>query len=92
MRVAGGEVAKMTLTAWSNRERNAHRMSVEWSRIEPADGHYDSAAIDRYRAMLTGLRQRDIEPMVTLHHFTNPLWLEQQGGWETVDFVVLRFQ
>ena len=60
---------------------NTHRLSVEWSRIEPEEGRYDPAAICRYREMLTGLRQRGIEPMVTLFHFTTPLWLARQGGW-----------
>src|SRR6266853_4311691 len=45
---------------------NALRLSLEWSRIEPGEGSWDSAAIDRYRAMLTDLRQRGLKPMVTL--------------------------
>lgn len=61
--------------------QNAHRLSIEWSRIEPRAGAFDQAALDRYRAMLQGLRARGIEPMVTLHHFTHPRWLEAQGGW-----------
>ena len=70
---------------------NAHRLSIEWSRIEPREGRFDSAAIDRYRAMLLSLRRRGIEPMVTLHHFTNPQWLEERGGWEHTDVVVPLF-
>lgn len=65
--------------------QNAHRLSVEWSRIEPEPGRWDAAAIDRYRQMLRALRERGIEPMVTLHHFTNPLWFAQRGGWEPDD-------
>jgi beta-glucosidase len=57
------------------------RLSVEWSRIEPKPGQWDEAAIDRYRTMLRALRQRGITPMVTLHHFTNPCWLAERGGW-----------
>jgi beta-glucosidase len=60
---------------------NSMRLSVEWSRIEPEQGRWDPAAIARYRQMLEGLRARGMEPMVTLHHFTNPLWLEAQGGF-----------
>ena len=56
--------------------QNAHRLSIEWSRIEPCEGMFDPAALARYRAMLQGLRDRGITPMVTLHHFTNPRWLE----------------
>jgi beta-glucosidase len=58
-----------------------HRMSVEWSRIEPEEGLFDEGALARYRELLQGLRRRGIEPMVTLHHFTNPRWLEARGGW-----------
>lgn len=60
---------------------NAHRLSIEWSRIEPRDGAFDEAALERYRAMLGALRARGIAPMVTLHHFTEPLWLARRGGW-----------
>jgi beta-glucosidase len=67
--------------------QNAHRLSIEWSRIEPEPGKWDEHALDRYREMLVGLRQRGIEPMVTLHHFTNPLWLCEQGSWENEQIV-----
>ena len=72
--------------------QNAHRLSVEWSRIEPQDGVWDEAALERYRTMVQGLRQRGIEPMVTLHHFTNPLWLADMGGWERGEVVIPRFR
>jgi beta-glucosidase len=61
--------------------QNAHRLSIEWSRIEPAQALWDEGAIETYRQILEGIRQRGMEPMVTLHHFTNPLWVMQQGGW-----------
>src|SRR5262245_61447234 len=32
--------------------QNAHRLSIEWSRIEPRDGEFDQAAIGRYRELL----------------------------------------
>ena len=62
--------------------QNAHRLSVEWSRIQPTPDHWDESAIDRYRDMLRGLVERNMLPLVTLHHFSTPLWLAQQGGWE----------
>jgi beta-glucosidase len=65
--------------------QNAHRLSIEWSRIEPRDGAFDEAAIERYRELLAALRQRGITPMITLHHFTNPRWLERLGGWLHAD-------
>ncbi len=63
------------------------RLSVEWSRVQPAPNRRDEAAIDRYRQLLLALHQRGIRPMVTLHHFTNPLWLAEQGGWLDDDVV-----
>ncbi len=96
-----GDKAGLACDWWRNAEAdfdrmvdlglNAHRLSVEWSRIEPQEGQFDDAAIDRYRQMLLGLRQRGIEPMVTLHHFTNPVWLEEQGGWES-EAIVPKFE
>jgi beta-glucosidase len=61
--------------------QNAHRLSVEWSRIEPAEGHFDTGAIRHYREVLEALRQRGLEPMVTLQHYTLPRWLAARGGW-----------
>jgi beta-glucosidase len=69
---------------------NALRLSIEWSRVEPRPGEFDDAALGRYSQMLQGLRERNIEPMVTLHHFTNPRWLaEEQGGWENPEAIAL---
>ena len=69
--------------------QNAHRLSVEWSRIEPQEGKWSREAIARYRQMLRALHERGIKPMVTLHHFTNPLWLVRKGGWEKEDVISL---
>ena len=61
--------------------QNAHRLSIEWSRIEPSEGVFDSKQIRHYRDVLGELREQGIMPMVTLHHFTNPLWFIGKGGW-----------
>jgi len=71
--------------------QNAHRLSVEWSRIEPSPGRWDDHALAFYRDVLSGMRARGLEPLVTLHHFTNPLWLAEMGGWENEE-VVPRFE
>lgn len=65
---------------------NAHRFSIEWSRIEPEKGEFDEKEIEHYRKVLTALRQRGIEPFVTLWHWTNPIWLEKIGGCESANF------
>ena len=61
--------------------QNAHRFSVEWSRIQPTPDTWDEDALERYRNMLRGMRDRGLTPLVTLHHYTDPLWLGD--GWET---------
>jgi beta-glucosidase len=65
------------------------RLSVEWSRIEPSLGQFDEWALERYARMLQALHQRGIEPMITLHHFSDPLWLEERGGWENPETIEL---
>jgi len=60
----------------------AQRISVEWSRIEPEEGRFDEGELDHYRAVCDSIRHHGMVPTVTLHHFTNPLWVERQGGWE----------
>ena len=67
----------------------AHRFSVEWSRVEPEPGRWDDAALAYYHEMAAGLRARGLRPLVTLHHFVNPLWLAERGGWENPDVVGL---
>jgi beta-glucosidase len=61
---------------------HTYRMSLEWSRIEPAEGRFDEEAIAHYRRELELLHSRGIRPLVTLHHFSNPLWLADSGDWE----------
>ncbi len=58
-----------------------HRLSIEWARIEPREGEFSSLEIQHYVDVIKALRARGIEPMVTLHHFTNPCWFSQSGGW-----------
>ena len=67
--------------------QNAHRLSLEWSRIEPAPGEYSRAALEHYRRVLGTLEQHGLTPFVTLHHFTLPRWLAERGGWLAGDAV-----
>ena len=62
--------------------QNAHRFSIEWARIEPEKGRFDEREVAHYRQVLMALKKRRIRPLVTLHHFTNPLWVFRRGGWE----------
>lgn len=61
---------------------NAFRLSIEWSRIEPEEGVFDETAITHYRNMLESLKRRSITLFVTCWHWTDPLWIARNGGWE----------
>ncbi len=67
----------------------ALRLSVEWSRVQPAPERWDDAALGHYRQMVRGLRERGLTPLVTLHHFVNPAWVAERGGWENPAVVPL---
>lgn len=67
---------------------NAYRFSIEWARVEPKKGVFDEAAINHYSDLVKELKRNNIEPIVTLHHFTDPGWITDQGGWinkKTID-------
>jgi beta-glucosidase len=66
---------------------NAHRLSLEWSRIEPAPGEFSTAALDHYARVLDSLGEHGLTGFVTLHHFTLPRWLADQGSWLAPDAV-----
>lgn len=61
------------------------RFGVEWSRIEPQEGVFDEAVIARYREEIQAMAERGIRPLLTLHHFSNPLWLEAKGAFNVSD-------
>jgi beta-glucosidase len=71
--------------------QNAHRLSIEWSRIQPNENRWDEDALDYYRQMVRGLLERGLTPMVTLHHFTEPLWISELGGWQNEE-ILTHFQ
>ncbi len=60
---------------------NTYRFSVEWARIEPAEGAFDQKELDHYRRMVDMTRKSKLTPMVTLNHFTLPQWVAERGGW-----------
>ncbi len=66
---------------------NAHRLSIEWSRIEPEPDRIDGDAVAHYHAVFESLRRHRLVPIVTLHHFTNPAWIAARGGWESRDTI-----
>ncbi len=98
--ILGGQKSGLACDWWGGRWRedfdriveshqNAHRFSVEWSRIQPTPDRWDEDALDHYRQMLQRLFEFKITPMVTLHHFCDPLWVSELGGWENEAIVDL---
>ncbi len=68
---------------------NAYRYSIEWSRIQPTRDSVDQAALDRYVQMTEYCLASGITPVITLHHFTNPIWFADLGGWSKKEAVGL---
>lgn len=58
----------------------AYRFSIEWARIEPVEGRFSRAELLHYRDMIDACHEHGLEPLITLHHFTNPLWFTEKGG------------
>lgn len=92
-RILQGDRSGLACNWWENAEAdldlaaemgtNAHRMSLEWSRIEPVPSLFDEDALERYRQILKAMHARGLEPMVTLHHFSNPVWLVERGDFNS---------
>ncbi|HEY3253995.1 MAG TPA: family 1 glycosylhydrolase, partial [Polyangiaceae bacterium] len=89
-RIAHGDLPDVACDHWNRVSEDtalltrlgvgAHRLSLEWARLEPEAGLFDDRALERYRAELLGLVNAGIEPMLTVHHFSLPSWLAARGG------------
>jgi beta-glucosidase len=64
---------------------NAHRLSIEWSRLEPRPGRFDRRAVERYRQILGHARDKGLYTFVNINHFTLPRWIAKGGGWSSDD-------
>lgn len=64
---------------------NAHRFSVEWARVEPEEGAFDEKELAHYKEMAQKLRARNMEPFVTIWHFSLPVWFVRSGGFDRRD-------
>jgi beta-glucosidase len=92
-KIIDGDKAGQACDWWNGRWRedfrraaeggqNAHRMSIEWSRVQPAPDRWDEEALNRYVEMLRGLTELNMTPLITLHHYSDPQWFVDMGGWE----------
>ena len=64
---------------------NSYRFSIEWARVEPEEGEFSLAQLNHYRRVAEACRASGLAPMITLHHFSSPLWFSRSGGWERED-------
>jgi len=88
--ISDGSTAKIAADSWNkwkedvellkSTNQNAYRFSIEWAKVEPKEGQFSQKAIEHYRQQLQYLRANHITPVVTLFHYTLPLWLAQKGG------------
>jgi beta-glucosidase len=61
---------------------NTFRFSIEWARVEPAEGMFSVAALEHYRDVLLSCRKHGVKAMVSFNHFVTPAWFAARGGWE----------
>ena len=61
---------------------NSYRFTIEWARIEPENGKFDEKELAHYKEMIDYCLSEGVTPIITLHHFSSPFWLVQEGGWE----------
>jgi beta-glucosidase len=64
---------------------NCYRFGIEWSRIEPSEGHFSNAELDHYAQVLETCNAHGLKPIVTFNHFTVPIWFAARGGFEAPD-------
>lgn len=91
-RIKDGSNAKIAVDGWNRAKDdiklmkdlgvNSYRFSLAWNKIEPEKGKFDQNALRHYDELINELKANEIEPMITLHHFTHPLWFEQLGAFE----------
>ncbi len=62
------------------------RFSIEWARIEPAEGVWDRKELARVARLVQIMQRHSIRPFPNLHHFTLPRWVAEKGGLENDSF------
>ncbi len=72
--VMGKTLALQDSALVSEMHLDSYRFSVSWSRIEPARDQVSEEGLAHYDSQLDALVADGIRPMLTVHHFSNPLW------------------
>jgi beta-glucosidase len=61
---------------------NSFRFGIEWSRIEPEEGVWNEEEFEHYRKYIHALKERGIEPVMNIWHWSMPTWFTDKGGFE----------
>jgi len=62
-----------------------YRLGIEWARLCPTENKVDESVVAHYREELSYLKEKGISVLLTIHHFTNPMWFEEKGGFTKVE-------
>jgi beta-glucosidase len=62
-----------------------YRFGIEWARLCPSPDTIDETSIAHYREEMTYLHEKGISLLITIHHFTNPMWFEEKGGFSKLE-------
>jgi len=91
---SGPDVANMHWDKWKEDDTLMAKMGIkharigfEWARIEPAPGEFSEEGMQHYIDELEFMKKKGIEPLLTLHHFSNPSWFEEMGAFEKYENV-----
>jgi len=97
--IKGGQKSGKACDSWNNIDRdlnymeqvqlNSYRFSLSWEAIEPRPGEYNQEAIDHYHQVIDGALARNIQPMITLHHFVHPAWFQKLGAFEKQENIAI---
>ncbi|ACR79134.1 MULTISPECIES: glycoside hydrolase family 1 protein [Kosmotoga] len=92
-KVKNGDTSETACDSWNQLDRDleilkklsvkAYRYSIEWARVEPKLNKFDEESLNKYRDFTIKLVEANIKPIITLHHFVNPQWFAEIGGWES---------
>ena len=63
-----------------------YRCSVDWARLQPQPfAPFVEDVVEEYRHFFRLLNTGGTRILFVMHHFTNPLWFEDRGGWLNED-------
>lgn len=90
--IKNGDLSLASLDHWHNRDRviehikalglNHYRFSIERSMVEPEEGQFSEEALEHYEQFCQQLLENGITPFIVLHHFSDPTWFSDKGGFE----------